>query len=302
MRVLHIDLGRELRGGQHQVLLLLKTLRGAGHTSTLMAQADSPLAKSAVELGINVVAGSLFALRKLSSSHEIVHAHDARSHSWAAISSRVPFVVSRRVAFPVSKSVLSKIKYGRAARFLAVSQFVANQLRVAGVPPTKIDIVYDAVELATNAQTWSADAPVIAIASADPQKGRDLIERASELGRIPITFSSDLPKHLSRASVFVYISRSEGFGSAALLAMSMGVPVIASRIDGMVEVIEDGVSGIAVDNKPEAIAGAIKRVLENPDLAKSLIEQAHRRVETYFDTNGLLNKTLASYRRTLGAE
>ncbi len=108
MRVLHVDLGRELRGGQHQVLLLLKLLREAGHTSKLLAR--GPLLDHARSIGLDVVPASLMTLRRLSSEYELVHVHDAKSHTWAAVASRRPFVVARRVAFPVSTSALSAIK------------------------------------------------------------------------------------------------------------------------------------------------------------------------------------------------
>lgn len=298
MHVLHIDLGREMRGGQHQVLLLLKILRSAGHSFTLLARAGSPLFASAEALQFNVQPASLLALRRLSSEYDIVHAHDARSHTWAALVSRRPFVVSRRVAFPVSNSPVSRWKYGRAARFLAVSQFVASKLEEAGVAQSKIDVVFDSTELSAM-QTWTPEAPLVALASADPKKGRDLVQKASDLARIPITFSSDLQKDFAHASAFIYISRSEGFGSAALVAMSKGVPVIASRIEGMVEVFEDGVSGLAVANDPAAIATAMQHLRQNPDLAKSLIANARTRVETLFSPSAMLLKTLASYRRAL---
>jgi len=298
LHVLHIDLGREMRGGQHQVLLLLKMMRSAGHSFTLLARAGSPIFASAVALQFNVRPASLLALRQLSSEFDIVHAHDAKSHTWAALVSRRPFVVSRRVAFAVGTTAISRWKYGRAARFLAVSQFVASKLKEAGVAQSKIDVVFDSAELSAM-QTWTPEAPLVALASADPKKGRDLVQRASEMARIPVTFSSDLQKDFAHASAFVYISRSEGFGSAALVAMSKGVPVIASRIDGMVEVFEDGVSGLAVENEPSAIAAAIERVWQNPELAKSLIAHARTRVETLFSPSVMLLKTLASYRRAL---
>jgi len=298
LHVLHIDLGRELRGGQHQVLLLLKMLRSAGHSFTLLARAGSPLFASAAALQFNVQPASLLALRRLSSEYDLVHAHDARSHTWAALVSRRAFVVSRRVAFSVGASPLSRWKYARAARFLAVSQFVGSKLKEAGVAQSKIDIVFDSAELSAM-QNWTPEAPLVALASADPKKGRDLVQRASEIARIPIVFSSDLQKDFAHASAFVYISRSEGFGSAALVAMSMGVPLIASRIDGMVEVFEDGVSGLAVENDPAAIAAAMLRVRQSPELAKSLIAHARTRVETLFSPSAMLLKTLASYRRAL---
>ena len=297
MRILHIDLGRELRGGQHQVLLLLKLLRDGGHTSTLLAR--PPLLDAAAALGFNASPASPLTLRRLSFRHDVIHAHDARSHTWCAVLSRKPFVVSRRVAFPVGASVMSKLKYRRPARFLAVSRFVAGKLMEAGVPQSKIDIVYDSVEASTGIAAWAAAAPVIALATHDPQKGRDLIERASEMARIPIKFSSNLTQDFLHASAFLYISRSEGFGSAALLALAMGVPLIASHVDGMAEVFEDEVSGLAVENDPASIASALKTLRGNPALAQTLIDNGRQRASTLFNPAILLANTLASYARAL---
>jgi len=299
VRILHIDLGRELRGGQHQVLLLLKMLVAAGHACTLLARAQSPLFLESAKLGIPTIAAGWLTLRRLSAQHDIVHAHDAHAHTWAAVTLTKPFVVARRVAFPIGRSPFSKWKYRRASRFLAVSNFVAEKLLAAGVPHSKIDIVFDAADAPEARLSWVPDAKVVALASFDPQKGRDLIERAAEVSRIPITFSNDLPKDLSHASAFVYVSRSEGFGSAALLAMTMGVPLVASHIDGMAEVFEDGISGLAVENHPDSIAAALTRLRANPELADSLIHNAHERARTLFNTTSLLTNTLASYQRTL---
>ncbi len=304
MRVLHVDLGRELRGGQYQVLLLLRVLREACCESVLMARPGSPLFEKARELGFQTVSASAWRLTSLSAQFDLVHAHDARAHSLAAIASRNPFVVARRVAFPVSRSLLSKIKYARAARFLAVSEFVAGELKAAGVPGSKIDVVYDAVELRPEVnhpemKKWSAAAPVVALDVYDPQKGRDLIERASALAGIPITFSTNLERDLLHASAFVYISRSEGLGSGALLAMVMGVPLIANRVGGLAEVFDDGISGLAVEAEPAAIASAMQRVLASPGLAAALIQNAALRVGSRFNTTVLLQRTLASYQRAL---
>ncbi len=108
------------------------------------------------------------------------------------------------------------------------------------------------------------------------------MERAANIAAVPVVFSSDLPGDLVRASMFVYITQSEGLGSAALLAMAMGVPVIASRVGGLAEVFEDGVSGLYVTNQPEEIAAAMRTVRENPGLAATLISGAQQRVKQMF--------------------
>ena len=277
----------------------MNTLREAGHECCLLARSDGELWQQARAAGFTTLPASLLAVWRHSSRFDLMHAHDARAHTLAALAGRVPLVVSRRVAFPISTSFASRWKYSRAARFLAVSKFVAGRLEAAAIPPHKIDIVYDAIDAPAPGE-WDPQGPVVALETSDPQKGRDLVERAAEIARIPIAFSSDLSKDLAHASLFLYISRSEGFGSAALLAMTMGIPVVASGIEGLLETFEDGVSGLAVDNDPAAIAAAILRVRQSPELGQTLVANARRRMAERFTTQHLLAGTLASYRRALG--
>lgn len=114
---------------------------------------------------------------------------------------------------------------------------------------------------------------------------------------ISVNFSENLVVDLQRACMLVYITRSEGLGSAALLAMSMGIPVVASRVGGLAEVFEDGVSGLYTTNEPEEISAAMRRLLQSPRLAEKLIENARSRVQELFSVEAMLAGTLASYKR-----
>lgn len=299
MRILHIDTGREMRGGQYQALLLMQALRENGHVCELLAGEGSPLWRAAFSADFKVGAASLSSIAKASRKADVVHAHDAGAHKLAALTTQRPMVVSRRVAFPIHRTLPSRWKYGRARRFLAVSEFVAGQLRESGVPESKIDVVYDAVEPSQPSEPWSPEFPAVALASTDLQKGRTLVESAARVSGVAVLFSDDLKRDLRRASVFVYISKSEGLGSAALLAMQMGVPVIASAIEGMRELFTDNVSGLYVNNDPVEIAKAMRRVLGNPNLAATLITGAKQRVEEAFTVARMLEKTVAAYTKAL---
>ncbi|MBV9404777.1 MAG: glycosyltransferase family 4 protein [Acidobacteriaceae bacterium] len=290
-----------MRGGQHQVLLLLEALRSAGHDSLLLACCDSPLWHAARAAGFLVHPATYFDLWRQSPNAKLVHAHDAHAHTTAALAARCRFVVSRRVAFPVRSSLLSDWKYGRASRFLAVSRFVRAQLEAARIPAAKIDVIYDAVDLPARITEWNPDHPLVALASRDPRKGRDLVEQAAALAGVRVLFSSDLASDLHRASLFVYITRSEGLGSAALLAMSRGVPVIASEIGGLPEVCVNEFSGILVPNEPGAIAAAINRVRSDAVLARRLASNARAHVAAHFTTSNLVHATLAAYERALAS-
>lgn len=299
MKVLHIDTGAQMRGGQYQVKLLLSLLRQAGVKVQLLAREGSPLAAWALGNGVPVEAASLRNVFRYSRHFDLTHVHDARSHTLAAIAGGNPIIVSRRVAFPVKGSFLSRWKYSRASRFLAVSEFAANQLRNAGVPDAKIDIVYDAFD-ATEEGIWNPKAPAVALDSNDQAKGRDLIEKAARLAAVEVTYSSDLPCDLRCASMFVYITRSEGLGSAAIIAMRMSIPVVASRVGGLAEVFEHGNSGLYTENQPAAIADAMRRIVNDPEKTRQMIANAKARTQEKFSPEILAGRTIAAYRRTLG--
>ena len=263
-----------------------------------MARAGSPLFEAAWQANFAVQDVSLAGLA-FSRKADLVHVHDARAHTVAALAAWVPFVVSRRVAFPVKRTVLSRWKYRRPRRFLAVSQFVAGELKSAGIAEEKIDVVYDGVQDNVTPAVWSAHAGAVALASDDPQKGRDLVESAARIADCPVVYSRDLTKDLLDASLFLYITRAEGLGSAALLALAMGVPVIASKLGGLPEVLGDGHAGLLVENDPMQIATAIKRVREDSALAGTFIERGKERVVKLFTAQKMVENTLASYRRAL---
>jgi len=293
MRVLHLDAGRALRGGQHQALLLMAELRRRTVQTLLLAPRGSPLLEAALRAGLPAAPLSAGSLRRLARGFDIVHCHDARSHTLAALLAPKPFVVSRRVDFPVKTHWLSRWKYGRPALFLAVSEAVRRRLEEAGVPASKIAVVPDGVPLP--AQTSTLDGPIIALASDDPRKGASLIRRAA----VPAQFSDDLARDLPRARALLYISDSEGLGSAALLALAHGVPVIASRVGGLPEIVIDGVTGLLVDNEPAAVAAAVARLAEDRELAARLGAAGRRMVEQRFTIERMAEFTLEAYRRVL---
>jgi L-malate glycosyltransferase len=86
----------------------------------------------------------------------------------------------------------------------------------------------------------------------------------------------------SRMDVFVLPSLLEGFGLVLLEAMAAGVPVVATCVDGIKEVVIDGECGLLIPPKnPEAIAAAVIKIIEQPQLAKNLVEQGLLRAKLF---------------------
>jgi Glycosyl transferases group 1/Glycosyltransferase Family 4 len=295
MRILHLDAGKEMRGGQWQALRLIEGLAAAGVDQTLLACAGSPLFQAAVKAarkgGWRVEPLGLARAAILAGRHDLIHAHDARGHTIGAIAGivgRRPLVVSRRVAF----AVRSRWKYSRAKRYLAVSEFVKSVLMAGGVPEEKISVVYDGVPVLEQAQGPDVVAPANA---ADPLKGAPLAMEAARLAGVALKFSTDLERDLRRAAIFVYITHSEGLGSGALLAMGAGVPVVASRTGGLPEAIRHGENGMLVENDAESIAAAIRTLLDGGDLARRMGGAARRTVLEKFTVDHMVRRTLEVY-------
>jgi Glycosyl transferases group 1/Glycosyltransferase Family 4 len=289
MRVLHLDGGKELRGGQWQVLRLIEGLFKQGVESTLLARDGSPLFRLAREKGWRVEPLGVMRAMALARKHDLVHAHDAHGHTVGAIASPAKLLVSRRVAFPVQ----SRLKYARARHYLAVSEFVQKVLIEGGVPEEKISVVYDGVPLLEPSEGTLLMAP----ASDDPKKGSALAREAALKAGEHLRFSNDLVRDLHDAAIFLYITQSEGLGSGALLAMSAGVPVIASNVGGLPEVVEHCETGLLVSN--EDIYGAIRLLRIDHAYAWRLGAKGRKRVIEKFTVDHMVRRTMEIYRRVL---
>jgi len=281
VRTLHVDSGCEMRGGQWQALYLVERLAGA----ILLAREGSPLFEEATRRKLDVRALTFNTLTTAAKQADLVHVHDARSHTLAAIRRSVPLVVSRRVAFPVKRSVFSGWKYARAAMYIAVSKYVAARLMDAGIRSAKIRVVHDGVPIPEPAK---------------PQAGRvvALASKPVEIPGISVDLTTDLWRDLSTASVFVYKSDMEGLGSAALAAMAAGVPVVASNVGGLAEVVDSGKTGFLVSDGD--FANPVRRLLDDAALALQMSQAARKLVQQQFSVERMVEKTVAAYHEVLG--
>src|SRR5882757_8028762 len=160
MRVLYADLEMAWRGGQNQALMMLRGLQARNHDAELVAARGSALGERAAASGIyvnSVSRGSLWLpaswrIRKLvlSGRFDLVHANEAHAVSavWLARAHKhVPFVISRRVGYPLGRSRLAYARYQAAARIIANSQWVADQAAASGAQREKLTVVYEGAEI-----------------------------------------------------------------------------------------------------------------------------------------------------------
>src|ERR1700752_507157 len=107
------------------------------------------------------------------------------------------------------------------------------------------------------------------------------------VGNVP---EAELPAVFNLASAYVGVSRRadgsrvEGFGVALAEASACGLPVIAGQSGGLAEAVRDGETGLVVDpDDPDAVAGALKRLLGDQLLARRLGQSGRKAVETYYN-------------------
>lgn len=204
MKILQLDLGREWRGGQRQVLYLMRHLRATeGFSTVLAAPRGCPLALRAAAMGLRVreLAGrfewdprSIFSLRALIVREriDIIHTHCARSASLGAVLQRLTgagLVHSRRVSYPL-KYGWSRSKYLAADVVACVSREIAVVAAMGGVSEDRLTVIHSGIDPLQYSEAAAtpppdADRPVFAVIGAlTRQKGHGVfLDALAELGR-----------------------------------------------------------------------------------------------------------------------
>jgi glycosyltransferase involved in cell wall biosynthesis len=110
----------------------------------------------------------------------------------------------------------------------------------------------------------------------------------------------DVPFLLAGLDLFVLSSREEGMGIALLEAMASGIPVVATAVGGVVEAVEDTVSGLLVPRGDvDRLAESIISMLNTPELAAEMAKNGRRRVEAMFSIDTTVERTEQVYEELL---
>jgi glycosyltransferase involved in cell wall biosynthesis len=109
-----------------------------------------------------------------------------------------------------------------------------------------------------------------------------------------------LGPYYASAAIVCCPSHREGYGVVAREAMAHGRPVVASAVGGLVDAVEDGVTGILVPPRdPKALRAALERLLDDPDLRRRLGEAARERAQERFSRAAATTAALDAYRAAL---
>ncbi|MGH9378683.1 MAG: glycosyltransferase family 4 protein [Terriglobia bacterium] len=358
LRILHLDTGNDMRGGQWQLLTLARGLRDKGHCQLIVCPPGSRLEESARREAFETCglsfrgarkAPSVFKLRGLIRGFDIIHAHDGhgQTFSWFA-SSALPVkrIASRRVVFLPRGRFIHRLKYGRGCHgVIAVSAFVRTLLLQSGIAAGKIQVIPDGIDFpaslpdpvarAQARRSFQLDEGDFAIGHAGaftPEKGQEIAIQAFQLlaGQIPNArlllageggmrrplagkyglgnpqshirltgYLNDLSPFMNSIDLFLMPSLAEGLGSAALIAMAHGVPVIASRTGGLPEIVEDGETGwLTEPGSPSGLAEKIVAAASRPEILRRMEAQAREKARG-FTNDIMVEKTERFYQQLI---
>lgn len=145
----------------------------------------------------------------------------------------------------------------------------------------------------------------LAIVGDGPERERveDELARRSLEGRVRLLGErDDVPRLLAEADVFLLASRSEGLPLSVIEAMAAGLPIVASDVGGLKELVRDGETGVLVPpGDPVALAEALRPLLANRELRRRLGRAGRARAKALFDLSGFRRAHLELYRRELAA-
>jgi len=135
----------------------------------------------------------------------------------------------------------------------------------------------------------------------------ELKKRADVLGVSSVVqwlgLRHDIPELLAAADIYVSASHEEGFSNALLEAMAASKAVVATRVGGNVEMLEEGALGLLVaPQNPSALADAIGSLLQHPEIRADFGARAARHVAESYSPGRMRDQYLEIYRSGVGGD
>ncbi len=302
VKIAHINLAREFRGGERQTCLLMRELASRGWRQRLVARANGELAGRAAEIpGLEILRSGRTPLSLVRATRgcAVAHAHEARgvyvalAAHWmhGAIS-----VITRRVTRPQKPSWLRDRAFRSAGAVVAISDAVARhvrgtypELQPVLIPSAHARLPVDEVAASAIRQRYAGKILIGHTGTYyHPAKGQLTIietarraaverpewhfllmgagrheqlfrERIGALPNIELTgFVDNVGDYLSACDLFVFPSPDEALGSSLIDALQFGLPIVATRVGGIPELVAHGVNGILIEpESPEQLFDGI---------------------------------------------
>lgn len=252
----------------------------------------------------------------------LVHAHDAKGVHWAYLHHRLkgtPYLITRRVDAPIKRKWFNQQCYAHASARVALSHVIKGLLEdtqcgdVTLIPSAHAHLIPSPAVtnhfrdhfagkflvghagavvdrhkgqrvLLQAAQKLEHQAPDIQfILLGDGEDAETLKADYSSLGNVSwLGFKRNIADYLAGLDVFAFPSRNEGLGSVLLDVMQLGVPVIATNVGGIPDLVKHDQTGLLIPSgDADALASGIMRLRQDTALRQRLIKEATERLEHY---------------------
>jgi glycosyltransferase involved in cell wall biosynthesis len=291
-------------------------VRGGGPLAAMLAKANLPITIHST----NTIFSGIWRYQ-LATFRGLLHVHDGRGVHWAALHAKLwrsTFVLTRRINHPIRQKKTTLAHYARATHCIAISHSIEEKLKQFHPIPTsvipsaylglskneacihklrqrfsgKFVIVQTGnflackghcytIEVARRLQHKHPDIIFLFLGQGPLQQALEV--QAAGLNHIFFEgFVDNVGDYLSIADVLIMPSLEEGLGSAILDAQSFSVPVVASRVGGIPDVIRHNETGLLCSPRDvEALTDAVCLLYANKDLRARLVSQADRALENY---------------------
>jgi glycosyltransferase involved in cell wall biosynthesis len=211
--------------------------------------------------------------------------------------------------------------------YVPPSEFVKRKLVNAGFPGERIVVIPNPITLPADSVVDASAGKYVAYAGhIRPEKGINTLLAAARMTGLQIRLAGDyslMPEvvkvaqanekflgHLNRGQLGKFYRNArflvvpgvcfEAFGLVLVEAMSHGLPVIASRIGGMPEIVEDGVTGLLFEpGNSEDLANKMNLLWENPDLCRQMGIQGHEKVISEYSNEVYYKRLMAVYEKAI---
>jgi glycosyltransferase involved in cell wall biosynthesis len=253
------------------------------------------------------------AARRAARNAELVHAHWLPS-ALAARATGKPFLVQlwgTDVELARRMPWLARRLLRHARLVLAPSKALASEARRMGARDVRV--VPGGVEAPASVAKPAEPPHVLYVGRLSEEKGvRELVSATDGLPRVVVgdgplrgivpdavgfVAPSEVGPYFERAAIVVCPSRREGYGVAAREAMAYGRPVVASSVGGLVDAVEDGVTGLLVPpGDAQALRAAIERLLGDNELRRRVGDAARVAARERWSWDVATKATLEAYR------
>jgi glycosyltransferase involved in cell wall biosynthesis/peptidoglycan/xylan/chitin deacetylase (PgdA/CDA1 family) len=262
---------------------------------------------------------------------EVLHTCELYSNIFglagAALGS-VPVRIGSRRGFvePPGLQWLQQRAYGAAHKVVANSQAAAERLRFEGLSDSKVAVIANGIDVhafptrdhgrrprrVTMVACLREEKRIDVLIAAAPRVARvypdvefmivgdgtcrdQLIEQARATGIFErfrfLGHREDVPALLSQSDLFVLPSRSEAFPNSIIEAMAAGLPVVATSVGGIPELVQDGQTGRLVPaGNPDALASALIDIIANPERAAALGHAGRQVIETRYSFDRMVKQ------------